>query len=164
MSAPTHIAACRAGVALASPIPAPIRLPPLRHSDLDYGWCPSVENSYTGREYAGTLSNAIGAFVDIEYFSVKHLNGSVPASIVSWKKVKTLSLQGNKFHGVLPPLNYAAMTRCRLIPPPVFGNFYGNYFNCPFPPGVTEKCKMYNGYMELEPVTNADCKNTTALE
>jgi hypothetical protein len=121
----------------------------------------------------GTLSNAIGAFVDMRIFSIggisttggPGLTGSVPASMSAWKKVEYFSIDGNnnKFVGALPPLNYIAMKECVLMVAPFAGHFSGNYFSCPFPPGVTKTCSKQQG-MSRVGVTNADCKNTTALE
>ena len=120
----------------------------------------------------GTISNAIGAFVDMESFSVadhRSLTGSLPASMSAWKKVEFFSLKGCKFDGALPVLNYGAMKRCTLLaagepdwhPAPIPPS---PDFSCPFPQGVTEKCLKFTGGMEYEPVTNADCHNTTASE
>ena len=63
----------------------------------------------------GTISNAIGAFVDMESFSVaghSRLTGSLPASMSAWKKVEYFSVRGCKFDGVLSVLNYSAMKSC----------------------------------------------------
>jgi len=120
----------------------------------------------------GTISNAIGAFVDMESFSVaghSRLTGSLPASMSAWKKVEFFDIKGSKFDGALPVLNYGAMKSCTLLdagepdwhPAPIPPS---PDFSCPFPQGVTEKCLKFTGGMEYEPVTNADCHNTTASE
>ena len=113
----------------------------------------------------GTISNAIGAFVDMEYFNVGNygLTGSLPASMSAWKKVTEFDVVGSKFDGALPVLDYGAMKRCVLIGAPFAHKYFGNYFSCPFPPGVTKKCQLLHS-MNYEPITNANCHNTTASE
>ena len=46
----------------------------------------------------GTISNAIGAFVDMESFSVEnnHLTGSCPASMSTLKKVAFFAVRDNR--------------------------------------------------------------------
>ena len=118
----------------------------------------------------GTIPNAIGAFVDMETFEVgsSRLNGSLPASMSAWKKVKRFAVQDAKFTGALPMLNYRAMSDngCVLCGAANFGRAgcSGNAFSCPFPQGVTDRCQKFNGDMEYQPITNADCYNTTASE
>ena len=119
----------------------------------------------------GTISSAIGAFVDIESFSVANnrLNGSLPASMSAWKKVKFFQVRDCHFDGALPVLNYHAMTGpegCVLCTAAPF-NRNGcatNAFSCPFPQGVAGRCQSFNGNMEYQPITNADCYNSTASE
>ena len=118
---------------------------------------------------AGTISNAVGAFVDIETFDVfgnRRLNGSLPASMSAWMKVKFFDVRGSNFNGALPVLNYRAMRQCVLCGAAVFGKAgcVRNAFSCPFPQGVTDKCQKFNGDMEYQPIVNADCYNTTASE
>jgi hypothetical protein len=121
----------------------------------------------------GTISSAIGAFVDMESFDVSgsRLNGSLPASMSAWKKVKFFSVRGCHLDGALPVLNYHAMysttgSHCVLCGAAAFGRAgcQGNAFSCPFPQGVTDRCQKFNGNMEYQPITNADCYNTTASE
>ena len=118
----------------------------------------------------GTISNAVGAFVDMESFSVAgsvDLTGSLPASMSAWKKLKYFSVAGCKFNTALPVLNYRAMKHCYLCGASVSGlcstSSSANIFSCSFPPGVTDRCSKYLG-MSLEPITDADCHNTTASE
>ena len=134
----------------------------------------SEKNSYLDSELqssglSGTISNAIGAFVDIEAFVVggnRLLNGSLPASMSAWKKLKVFDVRATKFNGALPVLNYRAMTQCVVCAAAAFGRAGCdvNAFSCPFPQGVTDRCTKYNGNMEYQPITNADCYNTTASE
>ena len=88
----------------------------------------------------GTISSAIGAFVDMESFSVAgspRLNGSLPASMSAWKKVKHFSVRDTHFDGALPTLNYRAMTHCDIcgVGEPIercgaeFAAGRGNYFS-----------------------------------
>ena len=117
----------------------------------------------------GTIPNAIGAFVDMETFNVfgnRRLNGSLPASMSAWKKLKIFLVRDAKFNGALPVLNYRAMTECVLCGAASFGRAgcQGNAFSCPFPQGVTDRCQKFNGDMEYQPIANADCYNTTAWE
>ena len=122
----------------------------------------------------GTISSAIGAFVDIESFSVANnrLNGSLPASMSAWKKVNYFSVQDCHLDGALPALNYHAMTgpnggpHCVLCGAAAFGRAgcMRNAFSCPFPQGVTDRCQKFNGNMEYQPIAKADCYNTTASE
>ena len=101
--------------------------------------------------------------------SQNNLNGSLPASMSAWKKVAHFQVRECHFDGALPVLNYGAMKRCNLLdagepdwhPAPIPPS---PDFSCPFPQGVTEKCLKFTGGMEYEPVTNADCHNTTASE
>ena len=117
----------------------------------------------------GTIPNAIGAFVDMETFNVfgnRRLNGSLPASMSAWQKLKIFLVRDAKFNGALPVLNYRAMTECVLCGAANFGRAgcQGNAFSCPFPQGVTDRCQKFNGDMEYQPIANADCYNTTAWE
>ena len=117
---------------------------------------------------AGTIPNAVGAFVDIETFEVDRLSGSLPASMSAWKEVKFFDVRGGKFTGALPVLNYCAMATlgCVLCNAAAFGRAgcVGNAFSCPFPQGVTDRCQKFNGDMSYQPIVNADCYNTTASE
>ena len=159
---PLPRAASRAGGALAdrrvlTPLPFSLlrSAPPLRHSSL-----------YSSN-LMGTISNAIGAFVDMESFSVaghSRLTGSLPASMSAWKKVEYFSVRGCKFDGVLPVLNYSVMKSCTPLDAGFMTSPPSPDFSCPFPQGVTEKCLKFTGSMEYRPVTNADCHNTTASE
>ena len=82
----------------------------------------------------------------------------------AWKKVTDFELVGaHSFDGALPVLNYGAMKHCYLMGAPFAGKYLDNYFSCPFPPGVTKNCQMLNS-MQYEPITNANCHNTTASE
>ena len=133
--------------------------PPLRHSSL------------FSSNLVGTIPNAVGAFVDMESFNVQNsrLNGSLPASMSAWKKVKFFSVRDTEFNGALPVLNYRAMTQCVLcsVGEPTEGcgtHFSHDVFSCPFPQGVTDRCQKFNGDMSYQPITNADCHNTTASE
>ena len=122
----------------------------------------------------GTISNAIGAFVDMESFNVQNsrLNGSLPASMSAWKKVKYFSVRDCHLDGALPVLNYHAMTHCDLCGVGEatercgarFAAGRGNAFSCPLPQGVTDRCSKFNGDMSYTPITNADCRNTTASQ
>ena len=131
---------------------------PLRHSELD------------NQGLAGTIPDDVGAFVDIATFDVGnyHLNGSLPASMSAWKKVAYFDVRGSHLHTALPVLNYRAMTQCVLCavgePNDPCGKDGRNYFTCPFPEGVTDRCTKFNGNMEYSAITNADCHNTTASE
>ena len=101
------------------------------------------------------MAAAVSAFVDMEYFYVdgNSLTGSLPASLSAWKKVMWFSVNGNEFTGVVPALDFGAMTkRCYLLYIPA-----SNAFSCPFPQGVTEKCKRDDD----TPITNADCHAPT---
>ena len=155
VSAYPPTAACRAGGALTDRrVLTPL---PLRHSEL------------RSSNLVGTIPNAIGAFVDMETFNVfgnRRLNGSLPASMSAWKKLKFFDVRGTKFNGALPALNYRAMTTCTLCDAAFFGKpgCHGNAFSCPFPQGVTDRCQKFNGDMEYQPIANADCYNTTAWE
>ena len=119
----------------------------------------------------GTISNAVGAFVDMESFNVagSSLTGSLPASMSAWKKVKFFSVRGCSFNTALPVLNYRAMKHCDLCAvgeaqQPCGTGFSKNIFSCPFPPEVTDRCSKYDGGMSYDPITDADCHNTTAFE
>jgi hypothetical protein len=121
----------------------------------------------------GTIPDAVGAFVNMESFLVSgnNLNGSLPASMSAWKEVKHFQVRDCHFDGALPVLNYHAMTGpagsdCVLCGAAPFGRngCQGNRFSCPFPQGVTDRCQKFNGNMELQPITNADCYNSTASE
>ena len=87
----------------------------------------------------------------------------------AWRKVKRFEVQGCHFDGALPALNYDAMTyaaSCVLCEAQAFGRpgCQTNAFSCPFPQGVTDTCRKFNGQMEYAPITSADCYNTTASE
>merc|ERR1719247_3267692 len=63
----------------------------------------------------GTISNAVGAFVDMTSFDVsghRSLTGSLPASMSAWKKLTFFSVRGCGFNTALPVLNYRAMRQC----------------------------------------------------
>merc|ERR1712032_1625944 len=119
----------------------------------------------------GTISNAVGAFVDMTSFDVsghRSLTGSLPASMSAWNKLTFFSVLGCGFNTALPVLNYRAMKQCDICS--VGGGtqrcgtgFSKNVFSCPFPPGVTDRCSKFDGDMSYEPVTVADCHNTTAV-
>jgi len=122
---------------------------------------------------AGTISSAIGAFVDMESFSVggsRRLTGSLPASMSAWKKLSYFSVRDCHLDGALPVLNYRAIPagfpKCVLCSAADFGKAgcQSNAFSCPFPQGVTDRCQSFNGNMEYQPITNADCYNSTASE
>jgi hypothetical protein len=87
------------------------------------------------------------------------LTGSLPASLSAWKKVKAFGVQGNKFTGVVPDVDFGGMTGgagCYLLDNPAT-----NSFHCPWPPGVTENCKKIDyGTSTSSPITNADCHGT----
>ena len=97
------------------------------------------------------------------------LTGSLPASMSAWKKVKFFSVRGCSFNTALPVLNYRAMKHCDLCAvgeaqQPCGTGFSKNIFSCPFPPEVTDRCSKYDGGMSYDPITDADCHNTTAFE
>ena len=91
------------------------------------------------------------------------VTGSFPASMSAWKKVAVFAVRENQLVGALPELNYGAMKGCDLLDINVAFPELFNHFSCPWPEGVTKKCKkFFINSMEPGPVTNADCHNTTA--
>ena len=90
----------------------------------------------------------------------------------AWKNVKHFDVRDCHFDGVLPVLNYHGMfepnggPECVLCGAAPFdrNGCEGNRFSCPFPQGVTDRCQKFNGDMNYEFITNADCYNTTASQ
>jgi hypothetical protein len=128
---------------------------------------PVRHSSLYSSNLSGTISNAVGAFVDIGTFSVfnNRLNGSLPPLRCLHGR-RFFAVHDAKFNGALPVLSYRAMTQCVLCNAASFGRegCPGNAFSCPFPQGVMDRCKKFNGAMSYQPIVNADCYNTTASE
>ena len=83
----------------------------------------------------GTISNAVGAFVDMESFNVEHnhLVGSFPASMSAWKKVASFDVRENRLAAALPELNFGVMDSCDLLDkdtafPELFNHFSPFFF------------------------------------
>ena len=93
--------------------------------------------------------------MDIKFFNVRDnsLTGSLPASMSAWKKMAGFYVNGNKFNGAFPMMQFGAMTPgyCLLLNSPS-----SNQFSCPWPAGATENCYKGNSL-----ITNADCHAPT---
>jgi len=84
--------------------------------------------------------------------------------------VEYFSVRDCHLDGALPVLNYHGMTgpsggpHCVLCTAAAFGKegCESNAFSCPLPQGVTDRCQKFTGSMVYEPITHADCYNTTA--
>ena len=106
----------------------------------------------------GTLAEKIGAWVDMVTFSVfqNQLSGSVPTSAVDWKALTYLDLGGNQLSNALPALQFSQMTDCYLISHTEDGSVGSNAFLCPWPRGVMEICKKWEGSVYVA-IKVSDC-------